>query len=101
MARANFGGCVVPTGLALYELLQLTAQSARGALAVLVAGIVNIAVCYFLAGPVQGVGTLLSGLVPAAVAAILALIFCSKRGGAGRLYRGRRRATHRHRSPQS
>jgi uncharacterized membrane protein len=24
----NFGGCVVPTGLALYELLQLTAQSA-------------------------------------------------------------------------
>jgi uncharacterized membrane protein len=44
-------------------------------LAVLVAGIANIAVCYFLARPVQGVGVLLPGLVPAAVAAILALIF--------------------------
>ena len=41
----------------------------------LIAGIVNIAVCYFLARPVQGVGILLPGLVPAAVAAILALIF--------------------------
>jgi hypothetical protein len=32
-------------------------------------------VCYFLARPVQGVGILLPGLVPAAVAAVLALIF--------------------------
>jgi uncharacterized membrane protein len=31
--------------------------------------------CYFLARPVPGVGILLLGLVPAAVAAILALIF--------------------------
>jgi len=71
----NFGGCVIPTGLALYELFQLAAQSAPALLAVLVASIVNIAVCYFLARPVQGVGILLPGLVPAAVAAILALIF--------------------------
>jgi uncharacterized membrane protein len=71
----NFGGCVIPTGLALYELLRLVAQGAPALLAVLVAGIVNIAVCYFLARPVQGVGILLPGLVPAAVAAILALIF--------------------------
>jgi uncharacterized membrane protein len=41
----------------------------------LVAGGVNIAVCYFVARPVQGVGILLPGLVPAAVAAVLALIF--------------------------
>jgi uncharacterized membrane protein len=71
----NLGGCVVPTGLALYELLQLAAQGAPALCAVLVAGIVNIAVCYLLARPVQGVGILLPGLVPAAVAAILALIF--------------------------
>src|SRR6202030_891402 len=71
----NFGGCVIPTGLALYELLQLAAQGPPALWAVLVAGIVNIAVCYFLARPVQGVGILLPGLVPAAVAAILALIF--------------------------
>lgn len=71
----NFGGCVIPTGLALYQLLQLAAQSSEALLTVLVPGIVNIAVCYFLARPVQGVGILLPGLVPAAVAAILALIF--------------------------
>jgi hypothetical protein len=35
---------------------------------VFVASIVNIAVCYFLARPVQGVGILLPGLVPAAAA---------------------------------
>src|SRR5947208_1809667 len=54
----NFGGCVVPTGLALYELLELTAQGVPALWAVLVARNVNIAVCYFLARPVQGVGIL-------------------------------------------
>src|SRR3981189_1041134 len=38
----NFGGCVIPTGLALYELLQLSAQGTAALLAVLVAGVVNI-----------------------------------------------------------
>jgi uncharacterized membrane protein len=71
----NFGGCVIPTGLALYELVHLAATGAPALLAVLVAGRVNIAVCYFVARPVQGVGILLPGLVPAAVAAVLALTF--------------------------
>jgi uncharacterized membrane protein len=71
----NFGGCVVPTGLALYELLHLAAAGAPSLLALLVAGGVNIAVCYFVARPVQGVGILLPGLVPAAVAALLAVLF--------------------------
>jgi uncharacterized membrane protein len=70
----NFGGCVIPTGLALYELLQLSAQDTTALLAVLVAGVVNISVCYFLARPVEGVGILLPGLVPAAVAAVMAVI---------------------------
>jgi uncharacterized membrane protein len=70
----NLGGCVIPTGLALYELLQLAAHGMPALLAVLLAGIVNVAVCYRIARPVQGVGILLPGLVPAAVAAILALI---------------------------
>src|ERR1700730_7624503 len=71
----NVGGCVLRTGLALYELLQLAAQGAPALWAVFIAGIVNIAVCYFLARPVQGVGILLPCLVPASVAAVLALIF--------------------------
>jgi uncharacterized membrane protein len=71
----NFGGCVIPASLALYELARLAAADAPSLLAVLVAGGVNIAVCYFVARPVQGVGILLPGLVPAAVAALLALLF--------------------------
>src|SRR6266478_5892565 len=71
----NFGGCIVPTGLALYELLYLAAAGAPTLLALLVAGGVNIAVCYFAARPVPGVGILLPGLLPAAVAALLALLF--------------------------
>jgi uncharacterized membrane protein len=71
----NVGGCVVPAGLALYELLQLATRGAPALWAVLIAGIVNIGVCYFLARPVWGIGILLRGLVLAAVAAVLALIF--------------------------
>jgi uncharacterized membrane protein len=63
----NFRGCVVPTGLALYELLHLAAAGAPTLSALLVAGGVNIAVCYFAARPVPGVGILLPGLLPAAV----------------------------------
>jgi uncharacterized membrane protein len=44
-------------------------------LALIVTAGVNIVVCYFVARPVQGVGILLPGIVPAAVAALFALIF--------------------------
>jgi uncharacterized membrane protein len=70
----NFGGCIIPTGLAVYELLHLAGAGTSTLLGLVVAGGVNIAVCYFIARPVQGVGILLPGLVPAAVAAILAML---------------------------
>jgi uncharacterized membrane protein len=70
----NFGGCVVPTGLAAYQLMYLIATGASTLLALLVTAGVNIAVCYSIARPVPGVGILMPGLVPAAVAAILALL---------------------------
>ena len=70
----NFGGCIIPTGLAVFELLHLAGAGSSTLLALVVAGGVNIAVCYFIARPVQGVGILLPGLVPAAVAAILAMV---------------------------
>jgi uncharacterized membrane protein len=70
----NFGGCVVPTALALYQLFHLAAAGASTLLTLLVVAVVNIAVCYFAVRPVQGVGILLPGLLPAAVAALLALL---------------------------
>jgi uncharacterized membrane protein len=69
-----FGGCVIPTALALYEVLHLAPAGAERLLALLVAGGTNVAVCYAIARPVQSVGILLPGLVPAAVAALLALL---------------------------
>lgn len=73
----NFGGCIVPTCLAAYQLLFLAAGGASTLLALVVAAGINIAVCYFIARPVPGVGILMPGLVPAAVAAILGLLLAS------------------------
>src|SRR6266850_3504571 len=50
----NFGGCVIPTGIALYELFHIVDAGVPALSAVLVAGVVNIAVCYFVARPVPG-----------------------------------------------
>lgn len=67
----NLGGCLIPTGIALYELLHLDA-SALGAAAI--AGAVTIIVCYFVARPVAGVGIVMPGLISPIVAALLALL---------------------------
>lgn len=70
----NLGGCVIPTALALYELLYLAATRPGALVATAVAVGINTAVCYFLARPVPGVGILIPGLVPPLVAAAAALV---------------------------
>jgi uncharacterized membrane protein len=70
----NVGGCLVPAGLALYELAYLTALGGYALFAAVIAALVNITICYFLARPTPGIGILIPGLVPALVAAMLALI---------------------------
>lgn len=70
----NLGGCVIPAALAIYELVYLAALGSPMLLAAGVAAIANIAVCYFLARPVPGIGILMPGLIPPIVAAALALI---------------------------
>jgi uncharacterized membrane protein len=69
----NVGGCVIPVGLAIYEMVGLAPQS--GALAAIAgAAGVNIAVCYILAKPVEGVGIMMPAMIPAVVACAMALI---------------------------
>jgi uncharacterized membrane protein len=68
----NVGGCVIPVAVAIYELSHLDPALWT---ATLVVAAVNVAVCYALARPVPGVGITIPGLVPALVAAILALLF--------------------------
>jgi uncharacterized membrane protein len=70
----NLGGCIIPAGIALYELNHLTADGPLAlAMAALAAGI-NILVCYRLAQPAPGIGVVMPGLVPPLVAVAAALL---------------------------
>ena len=70
----NVGGCLIPAGLALYELIYLAGRGPGVLLAVVAASTVNTAVCYLMARPVRGLGIVMPGLVPALVAAAMAWI---------------------------
>jgi uncharacterized membrane protein len=73
IVAVNVGGCVIPVGLAIYEMVGLAPQP--GALVAIVAAVgVNIAVCYKLAKPVEGVGIMMPAMIPAVVACAMALI---------------------------
>jgi uncharacterized membrane protein len=70
----NVGGCLIPAGLAIYELAHLVALGSQVLFATAVSCIVNTFACYLLARPVPGVGILTPGLIPPIIAATLALI---------------------------
>ncbi|HUZ75870.1 MAG TPA: DUF1614 domain-containing protein [Stellaceae bacterium] len=74
IVAVNLGGCIIPTALALYELVHLAAAGPGTLVATAIAVGINTAVCYFLARPVPGVGILIPGLVPPFVAAAAALV---------------------------
>jgi len=71
----NVGGCIIPAGLAIYELTRLATIGHEALIAAGAAALVNIAVCYLLARPVPRLGIVMPGLLPALVAAICALAF--------------------------
>jgi len=70
----NVGGCLIPAGLAFYELIHLVLVAPSTLAAVAIASIIDIAICYLTARPTAGVGITMPGLVPALVAAGSALI---------------------------
>ncbi len=70
----NVGGCLIPTGLAFYELIHLVVVAPSTLSAVAIASMIAIVICYLTARPTPGVGIVIPGLVPALVAAGLALI---------------------------
>jgi len=65
---------LIPTGLAIYELVYLALLSPSGLAAAAVGCAANIAVCYLIARPVPGVGILMPGVMSPIVAAGLALL---------------------------
>jgi uncharacterized membrane protein len=71
----NLGGCLVPSVIAIYELLRL-ANTGGAALAAGAAAVgINVAVCFFVARPLPGVGIALPTLLPPMVAVVCALVF--------------------------
>jgi len=69
----NVGGCLIPAGLAIYEIAHLLFESPQSLPWLAIAVAINTGVCYRLAQPVSGIGIALPGLVPAALAAISAV----------------------------
>ena len=70
----NLGGCVVPTLVAVYEILQILRDSWIYPFPIVLAVAINTAVCYRLAKPVKGIGIAMPALVPPLVAALTALL---------------------------
>lgn len=70
IVAVNVGGCLIPAALAVYEALHvLDINQARWSLVVAV--LVNVAVCYWLARPIPGVGIAIPAFVPPLVAIAL------------------------------
>jgi uncharacterized membrane protein len=70
----NVGGCLIPVGLSLYEIAYLAAFDAQALIVGTGGCLVNIAVCYFAAQPVKGIGITMPALLSPVVAAALALL---------------------------
>lgn len=70
----NIGGCVVPVLLAGYQIMRLWSLETAFFGAALLAIVINIGVCYYMAQPVPNVGIAMQPFVPALTAVACALI---------------------------
>jgi uncharacterized membrane protein len=71
----NVGGCLIPTGIALYELALLSMQGPQMLWVAAYVTIANTIACFFIAKPIPNVGIVMPGFVPPLIAVSLALIF--------------------------
>lgn len=70
----NVGGCLIPGGLVLYEIIQLAAFNPQALIAVATGCVVNSLVCYFIARPVPGIGIVMPGVISPIIAVSVALL---------------------------
>lgn len=70
----NVGGCLIPAGLASYQLSHLAAAGTPALLATAATSFANVLACYFIARPVTGLGIVMPGFVSPLVSAGLALL---------------------------
>jgi uncharacterized membrane protein len=70
----NVGGCLIPLGIALYQLSHLAERGPTLLLKTALAALITTIVCYLLARPVQGLGIAMPGFVPPIVSALAAFL---------------------------
>jgi uncharacterized membrane protein len=70
----NLGGCLIPSFIAVYELLRIASHGTEALVLATLAISLNIAVCYRFARSVPGVGIAMRPFIPALVAALSAII---------------------------
>jgi uncharacterized membrane protein len=68
IVAVNLGGCLIPLGLALFEFLRLLSAGPSVKVALVAAVAANIAVCFFVARPIAGVGIAMPAFASPAVA---------------------------------
>ncbi len=68
----NVGGCLIPTGLAIYEFAHIVAFGSPVLAALTIACAANTLACYAVSEPVAGVGIVMPGFVSPIIAAVLA-----------------------------
>ncbi len=64
----NVGGCLIPLGLAMAQLYHLRGVGGTPWTAVVVASLANIAACYYVARPVDGIGIIMPAFTSPLVA---------------------------------
>lgn len=70
----NVGGCVIPTTIAVYEILRVFNRGPQATLALIAVTGLNVAVCYAIARPVPNLGIVMPSLIPPLVAAIPSIL---------------------------
>lgn len=70
----NLGGCIIPTGLALYEIGHLISSGSTSISALVFAVSINVGICYWIAKPVEGIGIALPAFVPPLTAVSAAVL---------------------------
>ena len=74
LIAVNVGGCLIPVGLAAYEIVHLLTGGWQPLSGLLLSIGINTLVCYRMAQPLEGIGIAIPGLLPPLIAAMSALV---------------------------
>jgi uncharacterized membrane protein len=70
----NVGGCLIPLGIALFQISHLAQHGTDMLLKTAAAALITTVVCYLIARPVPGLGIAMPGFVPPIVSALTAFL---------------------------